>query len=154
MNPPSDASTALQLLARYTPDTRRWRRVVGGVAAIGGVLAVWALFAVASGVKTGAVYYWFMFLFSILALTLPAFGTAALLAPDSGLTRTTATEDDDATETLKQRYAAGDISREEFERRLDGLIENTDTELTQHPRPGVHSQMEREPTLDSANTQK
>ncbi|WP_276301198.1 SHOCT domain-containing protein [Halorussus lipolyticus] len=132
MSPPSDTSSTLRTLAQLTPDSRRWRRRVAGLAAVGGALSFYAAFAVASGVKSGLVYDLLIVLFAFLTLTLPAIASATLLAPDSGLprtktaraetTRTEASRDENAIETLKARYAAGEIDREEFDRRLDALV--------------------------------
>jgi uncharacterized membrane protein len=122
MSPPLSADTA-GALARYTPDSRTWRRRLAVVAAVAAPLAAYAALAVVSGVKSGVVYNLLVAVFGILALTLPAVSVAALLAPDSGSTRATPPRDADSVETLKRRYAAGDIGDDEFERRLDGLVE-------------------------------
>jgi uncharacterized membrane protein len=122
MSPPRDASGALRTLARFTPDSRRWRRGVAGLAAVGSALSFYAAVAVISGVKSGTVYDLLIVLFAVLTLILPAIASATLLAPDSDLTPKNATRGEDAVETLKRRYAAGEIDRDEFDRRLDELV--------------------------------
>lgn len=107
-------------LARYTPNSCRWRRVAAGLSVITASVAVWALYAIASGVKGGPMLWLAMALFGTLAMALPAVGAAALLAPDAAPSETT--RDADAVETLKQRYAAGDIDEETFDRTLDDLL--------------------------------
>lgn len=129
MNVPREAASPPGVLARYTPDSRRWRRRVSGLAAIGGPLALYAAFAVASGVKSGMVYSLLVLLFGVLALILPAVATATLLAPDSGLTRSDSSGRDDSIETLKRRYAAGEIDHEEFSQRLDDLVATSEDAL-------------------------
>ncbi|WP_135826299.1 SHOCT domain-containing protein [Halorussus ruber] len=164
MSPPRDSSGALRALARFTPDSRRWRRWVAGLAAVGSALSFYAAFAVASGVESGTVYNLLIVLFAVLTLTLPAIASATLLAPDSGLTRTKtagrgttrtratstgATRGEDAVETLKRRYAAGEIDREEFDRRLDDLVEvsgDTGCETAD----AVETRAARDPELDRA----
>ena len=123
MSPPLSAGTG-GTLARYTPDSRTWRRRVAVVAAVTAPLAAYAALAIVSGVKSGIVYNILIVVFGLLALTLPAVAVAALLAPDSESARATPSRDADSVETLKRRYAAGEIGDEEFERRLDALVES------------------------------
>jgi len=54
---------------------------------------------------------------------------ATLLEPDDG----DDTETSDPVEELRERYARGEIDRDEFERRLDDLLE-TDPEMRTDPR--------------------
>ncbi|SFR63547.1 SHOCT domain-containing protein [Halogeometricum limi] len=126
------------LLARYTPDSRRWRRVVAALAAVGGPLAMYGAFAVSSGVKSGMVYNLIILVFGILAVTLPAVAATVLLAPDSGLARTNA-DSDSPLATLKGRYAAGEIDDAEFERRVDSLVELSETRSVGAPPPSASS---------------
>jgi uncharacterized membrane protein len=123
MSPPLSADTE-RALARYTPDGRKWRRRVAVVAAVTAPLAAYAALAIISGVKSGIVYNLLIAVFGLLALTLPAVAVAALLAPDSESPRATPARDADSVETLKRRYAAGEIGDDEFERRLDALVES------------------------------
>lgn len=121
------ASELSGTLGRFSPDSRRWRLRVAGLAAVGAPLAFYGAFAVASGVKSGMVYNLLVLVFGVLALALPVVGTAALLAPESGLSRPKSTDAEDPVETLKRRYAAGDIDETEFDRRLDDLMETSAT---------------------------
>lgn len=122
MDESRDTRAGSGVLGRYTPDSRRWRLRVAALAAVGAPVAFYGAFAVASGVKSGVVYSLLVALFGVLALVLPAVGATALLAPESGLSRTS-TDGDDPVETLKRRYAAGEIDRAAFDRRLDDLVE-------------------------------
>ena len=126
MTPRRTAPDLRRTVAEFTPDSRRWRRRVAGLAAAGAPLALYAAFAVVSGVKTGIVYNLLVLLFGLLALLLPAVTAAVLLAPDSGQIRADSSVRGDAVETLKRRYATGEIGRAEFDRRLDGLIGGLD----------------------------
>jgi len=136
MNPPPNAD-APGLLARITPDSRRRRRVVAALAAVAAPLALYGSWAVASGVKSGMTYDLIILLFSAVALLAPAFAAMALLAPDAG--RRTApearpgpsVEEADPVTVLQRRYAAGELSDEEFDRRLETVLE-TD-EIGQSP---------------------
>lgn len=121
------ASELSGTLGRFSPDSRRWRLRVAGLAAVGAPLAFYGAFAVASGVKSGMVYNLLVLVFGVLALALPVVGTAALLAPESGLSRPKSPDAEDPVETLKRRYAAGDIDETEFDRRLDDLMETSAT---------------------------
>ena len=126
MTPRRTAPDLRRTVAEFTPDSRRWRRRVAGLAAVGAPLALYGAFAVASGVKTGIVYNLFVLLFGLLALLLPAVAAAVLLAPDSGRVQADLSAQGDAVETLKRRYATGEIDQAEFDQRLDGLIRGLD----------------------------
>ncbi|UPV74016.1 SHOCT domain-containing protein [Halorussus limi] len=126
MSPPVDTSGLPRPLARYTPDSRRWRRRVAGLAAVGAMLSLYATFAIVSGVKSGIVYNLLALLFGTLTLLLPVVATTTVFAPDSGLTRPDDSRGERPVETLKRRYAAGEIDRDEFERRLDDLMAASD----------------------------
>ncbi|WP_435182835.1 SHOCT domain-containing protein [Halobellus sp. EA9] len=142
MRPPRDASPS-STLARYTPDSRRWRRRVAAVAGVAAPLCAYAAVAIISGVKTGLVYNALIALFGILALTLPAVAAASLLAPPSGRETKTRSAGSDAVEALKHRYAAGEVSDEEFERRLDTLV-RTENGTVDDPAAGVeHAERSR-----------
>jgi uncharacterized membrane protein len=121
MGPPH-ATDRAGPLARFTPDSRRWRRRIAAVAACAAPLAAYAAVAIISGVKSGLVYNLLVAAFGTLALTLPAVAAASLLAPPSGATDRTKSREADAVETLKRRYAAGEVDEAEFERRLDALV--------------------------------
>ncbi|MFC6826380.1 SHOCT domain-containing protein [Halopelagius fulvigenes] len=148
MSPPRiDESPGL--LARYTPDSRRWRRRIAALAAVAAPLAAYAALAIVSGVKSGAAYNVLVAAFGMLALTLPAVAAASLLAPDSGTTPAESTDADelrsssnrtgsgDAVEALKSRYAAGEIGDEEFERRLGTLVATDEVGLEGSADEGV-----------------
>ncbi|WP_135851022.1 SHOCT domain-containing protein [Halorussus salinus] len=159
MSPPGDSSSFPRPLARHTPDSSRWRRRVAGIAAVGAVLSLYATFAIVSGVKSGVVYNLLALLFGVLTLVLPVVATTTLFAPDSGLTRgdssaSSSTRTDDSreerpVETLKRRYAAGEIGQDEFERRLDGVVEADDDLLDGADADSVENPVGRATELDS-----
>ncbi|MFC7099001.1 SHOCT domain-containing protein [Halobaculum marinum] len=131
MSPSTDPFALPESLARFTPDSRRWRAGVAAACALGAVLSLYATLAVVSGVKSGAAYTALALLFAVLAVTLPAVASAVALAPasayadgaDGGGKGDGASEADDAVETLKRRYATGEIDEAEFDDRLDTLVE-------------------------------
>ena len=149
MTPARDSSNLRRTVAKYTPDRRRWRRRVAGLAAIGGVLALYAMFAIISGVKSGMVYNLLALLFGLLTLFLPAVTTAVLLAPDSGQRRTDTSRRENAVETLKRRYATGEIDQGEFDRRLDDLIGVVDDGRDQANADSAGNRTTRDAELDS-----
>lgn len=126
MQPPSGPFSLPQTVRRFTPDSRRWRRRIAAMAAVGSLLSFYAAFAVASGVKSGMVYNLLVLVFGVLALSLPAVAVGSLLAGDSGVARSTPSQGADAVQTLKQRYADGELDTDEFEQRLDDVL-NADT---------------------------
>lgn len=116
-------------LARFTPDSRRWRSVVAAACALGAPLSLYATVAIVSGVKSGVAYDVLILLFAALTVVLPAVATAVALAPasahagnDAGADRA-APAASDPVETLKRRYATGDITESELDERLDRLVE-------------------------------
>ena len=72
--------------------------------------------------KSGLLYNLVILLTGILTLVLPAIAATVLFAPDSGLTRLDSNSEDDSIETLKRRYATGELDHEEFDQRLETLI--------------------------------
>lgn len=59
-------------------------------------------------------------------------------------------EEDDALETLRQRYARGDLTEEQFERKLEQLLETEtreDAAERVRSRPSVESEDERDTEL-------
>lgn len=145
---PSTGRGLHRLVEHYTPQGTLGRVVLGvvalglspalllgGVAGMGGVFSllpfVFGFLALVAGLAAavvGVVTLWPVYLSLIGNVESPAaypVGSAATrparrteAAPEP-----TAEGDLGAEELLKRRYAAGDISREEFERRLDGLLD-------------------------------
>ncbi|WP_162224666.1 SHOCT domain-containing protein [Halorussus amylolyticus] len=150
MSPSRDAPAPLQILARCTPDSHRWRRLLAGAAMTASALTMYAAFAVASGVKSGTVYDLLILVFGILTVLLPAVASAALLAPDSWTARPNASRNENALETLKRRYAAGEINREEFDRRLDDLIVVSDSARERANDGSLSTRTARETDFDPA----
>lgn len=149
MNSPDDSLGSPRLLARFTPDSRRWRRRVAGLATIGAVLSLYAMFAVVSGVKSGPVYNLLALLFAVLSLLLPAVAVTTMFAPTSDPTRRDASRSESPVETLKRRYAAGEIGQDEFDRRLDDLIEASEDTRDRPDAESVERRRSRDAELDS-----
>ena len=63
---------------------------------------------------------------------------------DAGAERTGRTEKADALETLKERYARGELTDEQFERKLDRLLDAETLEDVEDRRRGRERERERE----------
>ena len=116
MGPPSNDTG---LVARLTPDGRRGRRLLAGVAAIAAPLALYGTAAVVTSTNSGTVYDLLVAVLGIATLALPAIAAAALYAPDAPLGGDSS---EAAVEQLKQRYSNGEIDDTEFDRRMERLI--------------------------------
>lgn len=151
MSPPRDAPDPSSLLARYTPDSRRWRRRIAGIATVGAPVALYATIAIVSGVKSGFAYTLLVLLFGLLTMILPAVAAVTVLAPNSGLPRRDAPRTEDAVESLKRRYATGEIDQEEFDRRLGDLmgVADADSEQVDGDSVGSHAPGDGERELTS-----
>ncbi|MFC7138125.1 hypothetical protein ACFQRB_19900 [Halobaculum litoreum] len=128
--PPSTAPfDPPEWFARFTPDSRRWRIGVSTACAVGAVLSLYAAVAVISGVKSGIAYDALVALFAVLTVVLPAVASAVALAPaseyapDESDSDAAATAERGAVETVKRRYASGEIDDAELAARLDTLVE-------------------------------
>ena len=126
MSPPHDPTG---LVARYTPDDSRRRWLVAVASGVGAVLAWYGATAVITGVKSGLVYNLVILVLLVATFTLPAYAAAAaVLADDSGVPQWGSSTG--PVETLKRRYAAGEIDEATFQRRLDTLVRRTDRRET------------------------
>lgn len=78
----------------------------------------------------GVEWFWMIWVLGF-AVVLPAVGILVDRYPrsDEGATDGAASEsEDDALETLRERYASGDLGEAEFERRVERLLETEDRE--------------------------
>jgi uncharacterized membrane protein len=121
VSPPHDPTG---LVARYTPDDSRRRWLVAVASGVGAVLAWYGATAVITGVKSGLVYNLVILVLLVATFILPAYAAAAVLADDSGVPQWGSSTG--PVETLKRRYAAGEIDEATFQRRLDTLVRRTD----------------------------
>lgn len=128
-----------RLLERYTPDGTLGRVLLGASALGIAPVLLFGGFAIFSGAPT--ILLFFIGLLGMLAsvpavvlgivclwpVYLSLIGNVESPAAYPGATRRVRTalrdEETDAEATLKRRYAEGEISREEFEARLDALLE-------------------------------
>ncbi|MFD1570968.1 SHOCT domain-containing protein [Halorubrum laminariae] len=136
------------LLRRIAWNLRhRWRRVFALLVLGGGVAA-----PLVSGVWWTLPLVWFFGLF----VALPVLHTLTKPLPDAtdGARNADAESPDPALDALRERYARGEIGDEEFERKLDRLLEtedaetadgvrSTDNDLTDRVRDGIRREMER-----------
>ncbi len=109
------------LLRRVAWNLRhRWRRVFGLLVVGVGVLAPFL-----TGLWWSLPLVWFLGLFVVL----PVLHTLAKPVPaEGGEENDRERSGDPALDALRERYARGDIDEDEFERRLDRLLETEDAE--------------------------
>ena len=132
--------------------------ILGGFAGLGGIFSLLpflaGLLAVVVGVAAavvGVVTLWPVYLSLIGNVESPAAypaGTAVRRGVGSARGAVGAADADpadlDAEELLKRRYASGDLSREEFERRLDTLLDGGRRAADSGRRSGRECEPERE----------
>ncbi|WP_166035602.1 SHOCT domain-containing protein [Halorussus pelagicus] len=99
--------------------------------------------------KSGLTYTLLALLFAILSLLLPAVAVTTMFAPTSDPTRSDASRGESPVETLKRRYAAGEIGQDEFDRRLDDLIEASSDARDRPDAESVERRGARDAELDS-----
>lgn len=161
-SPPSTGRRVHRLVEEYTPQGTLGRLLLGlsafgvspvlvfgglsGMTPTGAVALlpfVAGLLALVGGVAAlvvGVVTLWPVYLSLIGNVESPAdYPVGAAGRRRSGREPTDA-DPDDAEELLKRRYAAGDLSREEFERRLDAILDAGD----RRPDRGRDGKLERE----------
>ena len=140
MCPPHPDSSSTGRLARYTPDSRRWRYTLAGVGAVAAPVLFYYTARLISSTWSGTLPSLLVLVGSVLTLVAAALVPTLLLAPDGAGTRDGANGEDTAVAELKRRYASGALSEAEFERRLETLIEaptetggRSDTESGREP---------------------
>lgn len=118
-----DATRSSEALRVLTPDSRRWRRIAAVVATLATLVLFYQTVALISSPWSGNLPSMLVGVGVILTLLSAAAVPTVLLAPDRSATDRRSREgEDDAIATLKRRYAAGEISDEEFERRVENLV--------------------------------
>ena len=127
MCPPEPDSSSKRRLARYTPDSRRWRYAFAGASAVAAPVLFYYTVRLISSTWSGTLPSLLVLVGSVLTLAAAALVPMLLLAPDEGAARSEA-EPDDAIAELKRQYASGNVSEAEFERRLETLIETSPDE--------------------------
>lgn len=123
MCPPEPSSPADRKLARYTPDSRQWRYALAGLSAIAAPVLFYYTVRLISSTWSGTPPSLLVLVGSILTFLTAAAVPTILLAPDrTGETQASTEPEDSAIVEPKQQYASGNISEDEFERRLETLI--------------------------------
>ncbi|WP_435066372.1 SHOCT domain-containing protein [Halobaculum sp. EA56] len=119
MSPPLQDS-----FARFTPDGRRARVAVATVAAVAAGGLLYATARMASSPLSGDPYTLFTWGLGVATVVVAAVAGAVLAAPESGTERSTpgAAAGEASVEAAKRRYAAGELTEEEFERRVETLV--------------------------------
>ena len=123
MCPPEPDSSSSDRLARYTPDSRRWRYALAGIGAVAAPVLFYYTTRLISSTWSGTLPSLLVLVGSVLTLVTAAAVPTLLLAPDGG--GRSEAEPDGAVAELKRQYASGNVSEEEFERRLETLIESS-----------------------------
>jgi hypothetical protein len=124
---PTAPPTTTTKLGQYTPDNRRWRYALAGACAIAAPVLFYYTTRLISSTWSGTIPSLLVLLGSILTLLGAAAVPTILLSPD---TTTVGERTNTPVAELKRQYATGDISRAEFEQRLDALV-TTPTESDQ-----------------------
>jgi uncharacterized membrane protein len=123
MCPPEPTLTTHGRLARYTPDSRQWRYALAGLNAIAAPVLFYYTVRLISSTWSGTLPSLLVLVGSILTLLTAAAAPTILLSPErNSQTQTSTDSEDSAIVELKQQYASGNISEDEFERRLETLI--------------------------------
>ncbi|MBB6646932.1 SHOCT domain-containing protein [Halobellus ruber] len=136
MRPPPPDSSSTGRLARYTPDSRRWRYTFAGVSAVAAPILFYYTVRLISSTWSGTLPSLLVLVGSVLTLVAAALPPTLLLAADGGSVSADSGGEDDAIAELKRRYASGDVSEAEFERRLETLIETPFEDRRQPSEPG------------------
>ena len=150
-----DTTRSSEILRVLTPDSRRWRRISAVVATFATLVLFYQTVALISSPWSGNLPSMLVGVGVILTLLSAAAVPTVLLAPDrSAADRQNREEEDDAIATLKRRYAAGEISDEEFERRVENLVglSAATADETVIPETGNDRRSERATRSDSLDT--
>ncbi|WP_321111885.1 SHOCT domain-containing protein [Halorussus salinisoli] len=144
---PRNTTRSSDVLGVLTPDSRRWRRVMASVSMVTTLILFYQTVSLISSPWSGNLPSLLVGVGVVLTLLSAAAVPTILLAPDRSVTdQQDAEEEDDGIETLKRRYAAGEISEEEFEHRLENLVAlsaGTDDATEGEMRAGRVSERER-----------
>ena len=123
MDEPHTITRSSEVLGAMTPDSRRWRRIAAGGAALAAPVLFYQTVSLIASPWSGDLPSLLVGLGVVLTLLSAAAVPTVLLAPGrSRASRRGSRKEDDAIATLKRRYATGEISEEEFERRLEDLV--------------------------------
>ena len=146
MCPPEPDSSATRTLARYTPDSRRWRYRLAGLSVVAAPVLFYYTVRLVSSTWSGTLPSLLVLVGSVSTLVAAALGPTLLLAPDGGPTPERSDDEEDAIAELKRQYASGNVSEEEFEHRLERLIETSPDEQPQPSEPGRRREADRTAT--------
>lgn len=139
-----------ELVHRYAPETPAGRTAVAVLLSLLGVPSlVLGLIGLGGNIGRGLVFLALGVLLTVTAAQL-TWGVIrqASAAPEANPATERETEkvDGDPIERLRQRYAAGELTDEEFDQRLDRLVETEERERVHGEYGGRHATRERNPT--------
>lgn len=131
MCPPEPHSSPVGRLAKHTPDSRSWRYAVAGATALAAPVLFYYTNRLIASQWSGTLPSLLVLVGSVLTLLTAAAAPTVLLAPESDAERPQdADTDDSALAELKRQYAAGAVSDDEFEERLETLLSAPDDRAT------------------------
>jgi uncharacterized membrane protein len=132
---PPEPDSSKRRLARYTPDSRRWRYALAGLGAVAAPVLFYYTVRLVSSTWSGTVPSLLVLVGSVLTLAAAALPPTVLLAPDGG-TQREGERGESAIVELKRQYASGNVTETEFERRLETLLEAPSDEQLQPSESG------------------
>ena len=135
MCPPEPDSSSRRKLARYTPDSRRWRYALAGFSAAAAPILLYYMTRLISSTWSGTLPSLLVLVGAVLTLVSAAAPPTLLLAPTGEAAQNDADRDVGPIAELKHQYASGEISEAAFERRLEMLIEIPSEERQRPPEP-------------------
>jgi hypothetical protein len=123
MRPPKSDPSSGRNVARYTPDSRGWRYAFAGVSAVLAPILFYDTTRLISSTWSGTVPSLLVLAGAVSTLATAALAPTLLLAPAGGGRANGAEANGSAIAELKRRYASGEVSEAEFERRLETLMD-------------------------------